>query len=165
MQIFLSYESWFRQKVMNTKLYANVPCSTKKGLAKETFAERRKFDGIKVVGNIDNNTSIEFSSEITIVNCKFHHLNRNGITVQYGASKVIIDNNEFEENEGDIDMEPTSDDGITPYSVIISNNSFSRLVPKGWSISLSGKNNPYSKNIEQRFILTNNIIKNGGIWT
>ena len=27
---------------MNTKLYANVPCSTKKGLAKETFAERRK---------------------------------------------------------------------------------------------------------------------------
>ena len=122
-------------------------------------------DGIKVVGNIDNNTSIEFSSEITIVNCKFHHLNRNGITVQYGASKVIIDNNEFEENEGDIDMEPTSDDGITPYSVIISNNSFSRLVPKGWSISLSGKNNPYSKNIEQRFILTNNIIKNGGIWT
>ena len=121
-------------------------------------------DGIKIVGNEDNSSSIEYSHDITIENCKFHHNNRNGITVQYGACKMIINNNLFEENEGDIDMEPTSNIGITTYSIIISNNNFTRATPKGLSISLSGKNNIESKNIEQKFILSNNNIVNGSIW-
>ncbi len=87
----------------------------------------------------------------------------NGMTIQRDNEGITITGNKFENNKGvDIDEEPTGgQNDNTPKKIIIDHNIFTRTIPHEHSLEIMGKNGGAT---DQDYIITNNIIINGGIW-